>query len=338
MLTVAELASRLNGVWHGNANHAIFSCASLFRATNTDIACYTSHIPIHLLNTTLAGAVLVQKDHVSLCPTNAIVVDHPIISMQKLLDLFSTLNPEHAEIHQTAIIHPTAQIGSEVTIGAYAVIGAGVQLGNGVCIGANTHIDSSVHISKNCHIGSKVAIHSGSYLGEGTTLNSGTVIGAAPFNFIKEHGSWLRGSAVGGVYLGNQVYLGSNSVICRGSLTDTCIDDGVCIDNLVQIANDVRVGKNSAILACAALGAQVSIGADCIIGGASTIAPHVSLADDVVITGMSSVNKSIHKAGIYSSGTIAHDHQKWRKNASRFKRLDDYINKLKEIERKLEQV
>ncbi|KTD40095.1 UDP-3-O-(3-hydroxymyristoyl)glucosamine N-acyltransferase [Legionella parisiensis] len=338
MLTLAELAEHLGGVWHGNANHAIFCFASLTRATSHDVAYYDNSVLRESLDTTLAGAVILKaKDH-HLYQGNCIVVSNPFQAMMQAAQLLSAPGLSRSGIDPTAIIHQSAQLGQGVSIGAYSVIGANSQIADGVTIGANTVIESSVQIGKNSQIGHKVVIHAGCQLGADVVINAGCIIGASPFNYLKEHGQWHQSYSVGAVIIANQVQVGSNTVIDRGSLSDTYLGEGVCIDNLVQIAHDVLVGKNTIIAGCAALGAYAQIGADCIIGGASCIAAHVHLADDVVITGMSTVNKSLAKPGIYSSGTLVHEHRRWRRNVARFRRLDDYIVKLGALEKKLSHI
>ncbi|HHF7365665.1 TPA: UDP-3-O-(3-hydroxymyristoyl)glucosamine N-acyltransferase [Legionella bozemanae] len=338
MLTLAELADHLGGVWHGNANHAIFCFASLARATSRDVAYYDNSVVRESLDMTLAGAVILKaKDH-HLYQGNCIVVSNPFQAMMQAARLLSAPVLSRSGIDPTAIIHQSAQLGQDVSIGAYSVIGANTQIADGVTIGANTVIESSVQIGQNSQIGHKVVIHAGCQLGAYVVINAGCIIGASPFNYLKEHGHWQQGYSVGAVIIANQVHVGSNTVIDRGSLSDTYLGEGVCIDNLVQIAHDVLIGKNTIIAGCAALGAYAQIGADCIIGGASCIAAHVHLADDVVITGMSTVSKSLAKSGIYSSGTLVHEHRRWRRNVARFRRLDDYITKLGALEKKLSRI
>ncbi|AWN75290.1 UDP-3-O-(3-hydroxymyristoyl)glucosamine N-acyltransferase [Legionella anisa] len=338
MLTLAELAEHLGGVWHGNANHAIFCFASLSRATSKDVAYYDNSALRQALDTTSAGAVILKaKDH-HLYEGNCIVVSNPLQAMMQAAQFLSVPVSPRSGVDSTAIIHQSAQLGQGVSIGAYSVIGANTQIADGVTIGANTVIESSVRIGQNSQIGHKVVIHAGCQLGAYVVINSGCIIGASPFNYLKEHGHWQQGYSVGAVIIANQVQIGANTVIDRGSLSDTYLGEGVCIDNLVQIAHDVLVGQNTVIAGCAALGAYAQIGADCIIGGASCIAAHVHLADDVVITGMSTVSKSLAKSGIYSSGTLVHEHRRWRRNVARFRRLDDYIVKLGALEKKLSHI
>ena len=336
MLTLAQLADYLDGVWHGNANHAIFSLSSLSRATSTDVAYFDNLLLQEALESTVAGVVLLKLEHQSLCPVNSIAVSNPLLAMNEAAKYLAVAKKNSSEIHPTAQIHSTAQLGQGVSIGANTVIDEQVQLEDGVCIGANTVVESYVRIGRDSQIGHGVMIYSGSRIGQKVVLNNGCIIGASPFNYLKHHGAWQQGPAVGGVIISQGVHIGANTVIDRGSFGDTYLAEGVCIDNLVQIAHDVIIGSNTAIAGCAAIGAHAQIGSDCIIGGASCIAANVRLSDDVVITGMSTVSKSIARAGIYSSGTLVHEHQRWRRNAARFRRLDDYITKLGALERKME--
>ena len=335
MLTLAGLAEYLDGVWHGNANHAIFSFCSLVRATATDVACFENPLALPLLQTTHAGAVLLKPEFKDLFHGNRIVVNNPIAAIKQVSSLLQPVDRPYQGIHHSVQIDDSAYIGEAVTIGPYSIIGPQTVLGKGVTIGSNTIVESAVSIGEKSVIGSGVVLHSSTRIGCKVAINSGCIIGASPFNYLKEHGTWKQGIAVGSVVIGDRVHIGANTVIDQGTLEDTYIGEGVCIDNLVQIAHDVVIGKHSAIAGCAAIGAQVIIGSDCIIGGASSIAADVNLVDDVVITGMSTVTKSINKPGIYSSGTLIHEHHRWRRNAARFRRLDDYISRLNALERQI---
>ncbi|HAT8179096.1 TPA: UDP-3-O-(3-hydroxymyristoyl)glucosamine N-acyltransferase [Legionella pneumophila] len=335
MLTLEELAKYLNGVWHGNANHAIFSVSSLARASSKDLAYFDNPLLQSALNSTRAGAVLLKSEHMDWCPVNCVVVPNPSEAMFKATKILPHLDVNVCGIHPTAQIHKSAQLGQHVSVGAHSMIGENVQLDDNVTIGSNTTIESSVLIGGGSQVGSGAIIHSGTFVGQSVIIGSGCVVGAAPFNYYKEHGVWQQGPSFGGVVIGPRTQIGANTVIDRGAIGDTYLGDGVCIDNLVLIAHDVYIGNNTAIAGCAAIGARVQIGMDCIIGGASCLAANIRLANDVVITGMSTVTKSITRSGVYSSGTTVHDHRKWRRNTARFRNLDDYITKLITIEKKL---
>ncbi len=287
------------------------------------------------MQTTLAGAVILKAEYQSLCPVNSIVVTDPLVAVHKFISQFPYKQSLDTAIHPSAVIHPSVQLGTEVNIGPFVTIEANVRVGDRVVIGANSVIQAGVTIGQDTHLGAGVLVDAACIIGQKVSISSGCILGAMPYNYQKKQGTWQLGPTYGGVVLEDEVQLGANTVIDRGTVGDTYIARGVCIDNLVHIAHDVIIGSHTAIAGSATLGSHVAIGADCIIGGASCIAAFVQLVDDVVITGMSTVNKSITRPGIYSSGTLAHEHQHWRKNAARFRRLDDYIMRLKLLERKI---
>lgn len=334
LLTLADLAELLNGVLHGDASHAISALSSLTRATPDDIVYFDNPSLLPVLQKTAAGVVLLKVEYRSFCPVNALVVADPLTAMIKVSSLLSTPSAPQSQIHASAQIHPSVQLGRNCSVGAYVVIGEGATLGDDAVVGEHSIIAPFVRIGAQSTIGSAVILHEGTYLGDQVVIHSGAILGAAPFNYLKQHGVWEQSPVLGGVTLADQVHIGANTVLDRGTVGDTYLAQGVRVDNLVHIAHDVFIGSNTAVAGGATLGAHVRIGADCILGGASCVAAFVHLADDVVISGMSTVSKSIKKAGIYSSGTLAHEHQRWRRNAARFRRLDDYIVRLGILERK----
>ncbi|CEK09700.1 UDP-3-O-(3-hydroxymyristoyl)glucosamine N-acyltransferase [Legionella hackeliae] len=336
--TLAELAQHLDGIVYGDPMQPIQGVASLSLARPTDLSCFNHPAFLESLSKTQAGGVLLTEISLQCCPVNAIVVSEPLSSMQAAAALFMPVEKPCTNIHSTALISASAKLGKEVSVGENTVLGPGVILGDRVSVGANCVLEENVHVGEKTLIHHAVHIHTSSKIGAEVVIESGAIIGAAPFNSVKEHGRWLSGRAVGGVLIADRVHLGANTVITRGAMGDTLIAHGVHIDNLVMIAHDVIIGANSAIAGCAVIGAYAQLGEHCIVGGASCLAPYVHLADDVVITGMSTVNKSLTKAGIYSSGTMVCEHRQWRRNAARFRRLDDYITRLIKLEKDESQV
>jgi UDP-3-O-[3-hydroxymyristoyl] glucosamine N-acyltransferase len=123
------------------------------------------------------------------------------------------------------------------------------------------------------------------------------------------------------VVIGDQVRIGSNTCIDRGAIDDTVIGNHVIIDNLVQIAHNVHIGDGSAIAAHTGIAGSTRLGKRCIVGGAVGINGHIEIADDVTLSGMTMVTKSIKTSGSYSSGTAAMPTAKWRRAAVRFRQM-----------------
>lgn len=336
MLTLAQLANHLGGDCHGNPDSHLYSVASLTQAAKHQLSYIDNPSRLVQLKQTKAEAVLCSAAYLAYCPVNAIVVKDPKNAFIQAIQYFkqqSSAPCPKGEIHKTACIHPEARLGLEVSIGPNTYIGKNVSIGDGVSIAANVVLGEGVEIGDASDISHAVCIYQSCQLGREVRLEPGVVLGASPFNYAKQQGRWIRGFDLGTVVIEDQVTIGSNTVICRGTLEDTLIRKGVCIDNLVHIAHDVVIGEHSALAAAAIIGACAEIGSHCIIGGGSCLAPNIRLCDDVVVTGMSTVSKSINKAGLYSSGTTVSDHKRWRKNASRFRHLDEYIRRLNSLEK-----
>ncbi len=159
-------------------------------------------------------------------------------------------------------------------------------------------------------------------VGARALLHPGVVIGSDGFGFALERGAWLKVPQLGGVRLGADVEVGSNSTIDRGAIEDTVIEDGVKLDNLIQIGHNVRIGAHTAIAGCTGVSGSTEIGSRCQIGGAVSIGGHLTICDDVIITGTTMISRSITRPGVYSSGIPFEDARTWRRLVARFKRLD----------------
>ena len=164
-------------------------------------------------------------------------------------------------------------------------------------------------------------------------IHSGVVIGADGFGLTNDNGQWVKIPQVGSVVIGNHVEIGANSAIDRGALENTIIEDGVKIDNLVQVAHNARIGAHTVLAGCSAVAGSAQIGKYCVIGGSACINSHITIVDQVMITGMAMVMHSIDTPGVYSSGTGLQSNREWRKSAVRFQQLDKIVKRIQHLER-----
>lgn len=160
-------------------------------------------------------------------------------------------------------------------------------------------------------------------LGESCLIQSGCVIGGDGFGYANERGEWIKIPQLGEVRIGNRVEIGACTTVDRGALDDTVIADNVIIDNQCQIAHNVEIGYGTAIAGGSVFAGSTKIGKYCIIGGAAVVNGHIRVCDQVTITGMSMVMRSIDEPGIYSSGIPAQSNKEWRKVAARTMHIDD---------------
>jgi UDP-3-O-[3-hydroxymyristoyl] glucosamine N-acyltransferase len=169
-------------------------------------------------------------------------------------------------------------------------------------------------------------------------VHPGAVIGSDGFGLAfdresYEHGGWVKLPQLGGVRIGDDCEIGANTTIDRGALDDTVLEEDVRLDNQIQIAHNVHIGAHTAMAGCAAVAGSAKIGRYCQIGGNAGVLGHLELADRVTITAKSLVTHSIREPGEYSSGVPLQDNRLWRKNAARFKHLDEYVRRLAALEK-----
>lgn len=222
-------------------------------------------------------------------------------------------------IHPTAFIAPTAVLGEGCSIGAYVVIGEHVELGAGIAIESHTVINDNVKIGKNGRIASHVTI-SHSIIGDRVMIKPGTHIGQQGFGFHMDEAGHFDVPQLGIVIIGNDVQIGSNACIDRGSLDNTIIGNGVRIDNLVQIAHNVYIGDQSVIVAQAGIAGSSHLGRFVIVAGQVGIAGHLNIGNGVKIAAQSGLMRDVAD-GDTVAGSPAVPVRDWHKQTIALQRL-----------------
>lgn len=305
----------------------IIGLASLATAELNEISFLANPKYQHELPNTHATAVLITADKLDLVPSHSVplVVANPYLAYAILSEYFAYYPNHGATIHPTAIIAKTANIAKGVQIGAYCVIGEQVDIGENTCLENHVVIQDFTKIGNDCRIKSFAFVGHHCELGEFVTLHSHASIGNEGFGFAPngrmDVEGWQKIHQLGKVVIGNHVRIGSQTCIDRGALGDTVIGNHVIIDNLVQIAHNVQIGDGTAIAACTGIAGSSKIGKRCVLAGGVGVVGHIDICDDVTITGMTMVTKSITQAGSYSSGTAMMPTPLWKKAAIRFKQL-----------------
>jgi len=170
-------------------------------------------------------------------------------------------------------------------------------------------------------------------VGERSILHPGVVVGADGFgNAISAEG-WIKVPQLGGVCIGADVEIGANSTVDCGAIDDTVIEDGVRIDNLCMIAHNVRVGEHTAIAAMTGISGSTTIGKRCMFAGQTGVVGHISICDDVVVSGKAVVSKSITEPGVYAGSFMAEPAQEWNRKVARFRRLGQLIERVTRLEK-----
>ena len=160
-------------------------------------------------------------------------------------------------------------------------------------------------------------------IGKRCIFHAGVVVGSDGFGFARDGESWVKVPQLGGVVIGDDVEIGANSTVDRGTVEDTVIEDGVKLDNQIQIGHNVRVGAHTVMAAFSGVAGSTTVGKRCMFGGAVVAVGHLTICDDAVFTFRTTVLQSVTEPGTYSGALPADEAKRWRRNAARFRKLDD---------------
>lgn len=317
-MQLADLQEKLGGSLVGDGTVLIQSIAPLAEATTGQISFLSQRKYAPLLATTQASALILPMEAAGHFPRPHILTENPYLYFARVSQLLNPPVVPDPPIHPTAVISPSAKIGRN------AVIHAGVVIGDEVTIGDDALIYPNVTIYHDCQIGDRVVLH------------AGVVIGADGFGNAKDGDVWVKIPQIGRVVMGNDVEVGANTCIDRGALDDTVIGDGVKIDDQIMIGHNCQIGDHTAIAACAGIAGSTIIGKRCLIGGAAMFSGHISIADDVQISGGSAIIKSIKKPGQYTGVFPSVSHADWLHIAANLRQLDGLTKKIQSLEAKLQ--
>ena len=320
-ITSGDLVKKLGGELIGDSNILIDSVASLESAHKNSISFFNNPRYSDLLRTTKAAVVILSRESLSFRTGVSIVIDNPYLYFAKVSQLLNPSKSLKKEVHKSAIIHPSCKLGQDIYIGPNVVIDENVSIDDGVVIHAGSMIEADSVIGKASVIHPHVVIKANTILGKNCTLYAGCVIGSDGFGYAKDDNKWIAIPQTGRVILGDNVDIGSNSTIDRGTLDDTIISSGVKIDNLVQIGHNCMIGENTIIAGCVGIAGSAKIGKNCAIGGAAMILGHLSITDNVTISPGSMITRSIKTSGTYTALMPFQDHEAWLKTAAKIRRL-----------------
>ena len=335
--TLGELAHALKLDHRGPADRVIDGAGTLATAGPHQLSFLANRAYTQQLTATEAGAVIVHPDQLDACPTAALISENPYSTWAAALKLLKPSAKKTAGVHPTAVVDPSAEVDASASIGPHCVIGSRCRIGPNTVIGPQTVIEDEADIGADCHLVAQVYVGERCQLGRRVVAHPGVVLGADGFGLAMNQGQWDKVPQLGRVVIGNDCEIGANTTIDRGALEDTVLGLDVRIDNQVQIAHNVQIGDHTAIAGCVGIAGSTRIGAHCMIAGASGIGGHLTITDQVVITAMSTVVASIEHPGTYGSGIPAQPHQTWKRILVRLTRLDEWIQRLKKLEKRSSQ-
>ena len=299
MTTLSELADLVKGKIVGDPTMVITGVSEIQNGRESTITFLSNLKYKKYLPTTGASAVVVPE--ASLLDNKPGIVHHnPQLAIAKILGEFTPKLQYTSGVNETAYVDSKAKIGKNVTIGPFSVIEAGVIIGDHSNIGSHTVIGQKTSIGKNCKIFSNIHIYHGTNIGDNAIIHSGTVIGSDGFGFVTDQDINHKIPQNGYVIIGNNVEIGANCAIDRGTIGDTIIEDQCKLDNHVHLAHNVRLGKGCLLTAAVTIAGSVEVGEFCIFAGHVGVAPHVKIGARSVLAAKTGVSKSLTGGKVYA--------------------------------------
>jgi len=334
-MTVDQIAHLVNGSVEGDAAREIRGVASLDTAGPTDLTFATDARALGQAAHSRAGCILVPQAHSLEGYTTVTVAEPKLAFIQAAARLVPPARyPEG--IHPTAVVLPEASLGEAVSAGPHCVIESGSRLGARTRLAAGVVVGEGAEIGEDCVLHPGVTIYPRARIGNRVILHAGAVIGGDGFGYVFAEGRHNKFPQLGGVIIEDDVEIGCNSTVDRGSLGTTVIGEGTKIDNLVQIAHNVRIGKHCVIVAQTGISGSVNIGDYAVIGGQVGIGDHVTIEEGATIaSGGGVLPGKIVRKGSVIWGVPGRPLSAFKRQYAHLSRLPELARRVSEIERRL---
>ncbi|MGI9523418.1 MAG: UDP-3-O-(3-hydroxymyristoyl)glucosamine N-acyltransferase [Hyphomicrobiaceae bacterium] len=316
----ADLDSKADG------SRMIEGVRTLGSASSTDLTFFDNRRYVNQLAKTTAGACVLAAKDAEHAPQAVTVLrsDAPYQAFASAVQLFyaDTMRSKAAMFNQPmtqSLVHPSAQIAEGAAIEAGAIIGREAQIGKGTVVSAGAVIGYRSVLGDDCYVGPGASVvHA--VLGNGVIIHSGVRIGQDGFGFAMGKSGHVKVPQIGCVIIADNVEIGANSTIDRGTLDDTRIGEGTKIDNLVQIGHNVVIGRHCVIVAQSGIAGSAELGDFVVMGAQSGVLGHVKIGSGAQIAGMAHVKNDV-LPGSRMGGTPAKPFNEWARELAAMRAL-----------------
>jgi UDP-3-O-[3-hydroxymyristoyl] glucosamine N-acyltransferase len=330
--TAAELVKYLGAELEGDASAPVSGIASPERARADDLIYVES--PRHQARIAASAArCVIAHPGLRIAGKTILAVKDPKLAFAKAAAWLLKEPVRPGVVHPTAIVSASARLAASVSVGPYVVIEDDVVVGAGTVVEAFCFLGRGARIGENCRLHPRVTLYAGARLGNRVEVHAGVVIGGDGFGYVFGEGRQWKFPQVGSVEIGDDVEIGSNATIDRGSLETTQIGNGVKIDNLVQIAHNVRIGEHSILAAQTGVSGSSTLGRNVVVGGQVGIADHCTLEDGAVAGAQAGIptGKTI-RGGQTVWGTPARPLDRFKQQYAWFARLPELAERIRKLE------
>jgi UDP-3-O-[3-hydroxymyristoyl] glucosamine N-acyltransferase len=333
-MKASELAELVGGELVGGGDQEITGLADLDSADVGQITFATDKIKLPQLEKTKASLLLVPKRFPEL-HRSVIRVDDPIWAATVIQHRLEAREFLATGIHPSTVIGSDCLISQEISIAPHVCVGARVRIGQRVKIGAGCVIGDDVVIGDDTLLYPNVSVLDRSLLGARVIVHSGTVIGSDGFGYAHDRqGRHLKRLHLGHVQIDDDVELGANVCVDRGTFGRTWIKRGTKIDNLVQVAHNVEIGEDSILVSQCGISGSTVLGNGVIMGGKAAISGHLKIGNRVTIAGKAGVTANVGDGEVVA-GFPAIPHKQWLRAVTLIPRLPELFKEIREIRKLL---
>jgi UDP-3-O-[3-hydroxymyristoyl] glucosamine N-acyltransferase len=334
--TAAEIAKELQGEVRGDGSTVLTGFAPADRARMGDLTFAENETFFQRAEASAASAILVAGEFTSQRKALIRVTDARL-AFARVLPLFFPEPSFEPGIHATAIVAASARIDATAHLGPYCVVGEHVR------IGARSVLQGCNHVGPNCVFGDdvvifpNVTIYARTQIANRVRIHSGAVIGADGFGYVLDQGKHRKVPQAGNVMIGEDVEIGANVTVDRGTLGSTVIGKGTKVDNLVQIGHNVIIGEHSLLVAQVGIAGSSKLGNYVTLGGQAGIAGHLKIGNHAMVAAQAGVMTDI-KDGERHLGSPSTDDRLAKRQIISLRQLPDLLHRVRELEKELQEL
>lgn len=336
-LTLQEVAERVGGRVEGDPEVRVEGIAPLSQAEENELGFLAQRRYLKHLEDSRAGALLVSADLAEAAQEGPprVVVENGHAALPPLLEVFYPVSAPEPGVHPTAVLGRGVTLGEDATVGPYAVVEANSVIGDRVRIGPHAVVGAGCTIGDDSVLHPHVVLYPGTILGRRVTLHAGARLGVDGFGYVPTPNGHRKVPQVGACVIRDDVEIGANTTIDRGSIGRTVVGKGTKIDNLVHLAHNVEVGEHVFMAAMVGISGSSSVGDGAMLGGQAGAVGHIHIGRDARVGAQSGIIGDI-PAGETVSGYPARNNREYLRAMGMAFKLPDTLQKIRDLEKRVQ--